>query len=177
MKELFQEFGAAVIALITAVFLFAIMFGISFFGRTGILHILGKSVEKQEVDYVSYRDFDAVAVWHDRRKPEVHYQTELGRFFSNEAVNFLERYYAKDMERIIYPMNEVILSQRFQESMFGSICDIRDKNGNSVLAGYDAYTGKMRFPVAGIYEVYFRVIDKENVEATWKIPIAVDEGR
>ena len=42
---------------------------------------------------------------------------------------------------------------------------------------YNQSNGYICFQEPGIYEVYFRVIDRENVEETWRIPIVVDEGR
>ena len=69
MKEIFHEFGTAIIAILTAVLILGILFGISISGKTGILKIAGVSAEKVEIDYTSYHDFDAVATWHNRTKP------------------------------------------------------------------------------------------------------------
>ena len=176
MKEIFQEYGAAIIAVITGVLLLGVIFGIRHADKTGLFSIMGLSVEKQETDYTAYRDFDAVQVWHEREKPQVYYVEEKGRYFADETCGFLERYYAKDMEGALYSMNLVMLENRYPDVMFGSISDIRDAEGNSRMSYYNAANGKIRFQEPGVYEVYFRVIDRENIEETWKIPIAVDEG-
>lgn len=177
MKEIFQEYGAAVIAIITGMLVLAVILGIHHADRNGLFSILGLSVEKQETDYTAYSDFDAVSVWHEREKPQVYYVEEKGRYFADETTGFLERYYAKDMEGAVYSMNLVMLEERYPDVMFGSISDIRDADGNSRMPYYDAESGMIRFQEPGVYEVYFRVIDRENIEETWRIPIAVDEGR
>ena len=92
MKVIFQEFGTAIIAIITAVLIIGILFGISVSGRYGILEIAGAATNKVEVDYTSYSDFDAVATWHNRIKPVARYTATFGRFFAIENANFLERY-------------------------------------------------------------------------------------
>lgn len=175
MKEIFHEFGTAIIAIVTAVLILVVLFGISVSGKTGILKIAGVSVEKEETDFTSYRDFDSVVTWHNRTKPVAAYTASYGRFFVLNSTNFLERYYAKDMEEIIYPMDKVILAKMFPDTMFGEVLDIRKNNGTSVMSAYSATDGSVRFPSAGVYEVYFQLRDKENLTSVYKIPIAVDE--
>ena len=137
MKEIFQEYGAAIIAVITGVLLLGVIFGIRHADKTGLFSIMGLSVEKQETDYTAYRDFDAVQVWHEREKPQVYYVEEKGRYFADETCGFLERYYAKDMEGALYSMNLVMLENRYPDVMFGSISDIRDAEGNSRMSYYN----------------------------------------
>ena len=177
MKVIFQEFGTAIIAIITAVLIIGILFGISVSGRHGILEIAGAATNKAEVDYTSYSDFEAVATWHNRTKPVAGYTATFGRFFAIENANFLERYYAKDIEGSIYPMDEVIIAKLFINDMFGKILDIRKADGTSVMSAYSEANGSIRFPSAGVYEVYFQIRDRENLTSVWKIPIAVDERR
>ena len=89
----------------------------------------------------------------------------------------LARYYAKDMEGTVYPMDKVILAKLFTNSMFGKVLDIRRADGTSVMSAYSATDGSIRFPSAGVYVVYFQIRDRENLTSVWKIPIAVDERR
>lgn len=105
------------------------------------------------------------------------YVTSKGRFFADESAEFLKRYYAKDMEGVVYYLDDVIIRQRYPNIMFADICDIRNGHGVSVMNYYNQTNGYIYFQEPGIYEVYFRVIDRENVEETWRIPIVVDEGR
>lgn len=98
MKEIFHEFGTAIIAIVTAVLIIGVLFGISISGKTGILKIAGVSVEKEEIDFTSYHDFDSVVSWHNRTKPVAAYTESYGRFFALSNTSFLSRYYAKDME-------------------------------------------------------------------------------
>ena len=177
MKEIFHEFGTAIIAILTAVLILGILFGISISGKTGILKIAGVSAEKVEIDYTSYHDFDAVATWHNRTKPVAAYTASYGRFFALDSTSFLARYYAKDMEETVYPMDKVILAKLFTNTMFGKVLDIRRANGTSVMSSYSAADGSIRFPSAGVYEVYYQIRDRENLTSVWKIPIAVDERR
>jgi hypothetical protein len=177
MKEIFHEFGTAIIAILTAVLILGILFGISISGRTGILKIAGVSAEKVEIDYTSYNDFDAVTIWHNRTKPVAAYTASYGRFFALDCTNFLARYYAKDMEETVYPMDKVILAQLFTNTMFGKVLDIRRADGTSIMSAYSTTDGSIRFPSAGVYEVYFQIRDRENLTSVWKIPIAVDERR
>lgn len=177
MKEIFHEFGTAIIAILTAVLILGILFGISISGRTGILKIAGVSAEKVEIDYTSYHDFDAVTIWHNRTKPVAAYTASYGRFFALDCTNFLARYYAKDMEGTVYPMDKVILAELFTNTMFGKVLDIRRADGTSIMSAYSTTDGSIRFPSAGVYEVYFQIRDRENLTSVWKIPIAVDERR
>ena len=177
MKEIFHEFGTAIIAILTAVLILGILFGISISGRTGILKIAGASAEKVEIDYTSYHDFDAVTIWHNRTKPVTAYTASYGRFFALDSTSFLARYYAKDMEGTVYPMDKVILAKLFTNTMFGKVLDIRRADGTSIMSSYSATDGSIRFPSAGVYEVYFQIRDRENLTSVWKIPIAVDERR
>ena len=177
MKEIFHEFGTAIIAILTAVLILGILFGISISGRTGILKIAGVSAEKVEIDYTSYHDFDAVTIWHNRTKPVAAYTASYGRFFALDSTNFLVRYYAKDMEGTVYPMDKVILAELFTNTMFGKVLDIRRADGTSIMSSYSTTDGSIRFPSAGVYEVYFQIRDRENLTSVWKIPIAVDERR
>ncbi|NMC59416.1 MAG: hypothetical protein GYA51_08560 [Candidatus Methanofastidiosa archaeon] len=177
MKEIFHEFGTAIIAIVTAIMILGVLFGISVSGNTGILKIVGVSVEKREIDYTSYHDFDAVITWHNRTKPVAGYTASYGRFFALNSTSFLARYYAKDMEGTIYPMDKVILAKLFTNTMFGKVLDIRRADGTSVVSSYSASDGSIRFPSAGVYEVYFQIRDRENLTSVWKIPIAVDERR
>lgn len=177
MKEIFHEFGTAILAIFTAVLVIGILFGISVSGKHGIFEITGIATKKEEIDYTAYHDFDAVVTWHNRTKPAAAYDTALGRFFAAEDADFLERYYAEDMEGVIYPMDKVILAQLFTNTMFGKVLDIRKADGTSVMHSYSATEGSIRFPSAGIYVVYFQIRDKENITGVWKIPIAVDERR
>lgn len=177
MKEIFHEFGTAIIAIVTAVLILGVLFGISVSGKTGILQIAGASVEKEETDFTSYHDFDYVVTWHNRTKPIAAYTASYGRFFSLTSTNFLTRYYAKDMEGTIYPMDKVILAKLFTNTMFGKVLDIRKADGTSVMSAYSTTDGSIRFPSAGVYEVYFQIRDRENLTSVWKIPIAVDERR
>ena len=177
MKEIFHEFGTAIIAILTAVLILGILFGISISGRTGILKIAGVSAEKVEIDYSSYHDFDAVTIWHNRTKPVAAYTASYGRFFVLDSTSFLARYYAKDMEGTVYPMDKVILAKLFTNMMFGKVLDIRRADGTSIMSSYSTTDGSIRFPSAGVYEVYFQIRDRENLTSVWKIPIAVDERR
>lgn len=177
MKEIFHEFGTAIIAIVTAIMILGVLFGISVSEKTGILNIAGISVEKKEIDYTSYHDFDAVITWHKRTKPVAAYTASYGRFFALNSTSFLARYYAKDMEGTIYPMDKVILAKLFTNTMFGKVLDIRRADGTSVMSSYSASDGSIRFPSAGVYEVYFQIRDRENLTSVWKIPIAVDERR
>ncbi|SCP98644.1 hypothetical protein [Anaerobium acetethylicum] len=177
MKIIVQEYGSAILAVMTAMLVIGILFGLSVSDRNGILEIAGISAEKEEVDYTSYSDFDAVAAWHSRTKPEAAYIPAFGRFFAGEDVGFLERYYAKDMEGVIYLMDEVILAELFTNDMSGKILDIRKADGTSVMNAYSEADGSIHFPNAGVYEVYFQIRDRENLTSVWKIPIAVDERR
>lgn len=177
MKIIVQEFGAATIAILTAVLLLGILFGMSVSGKSGILGIAGTAMEKGEVDYTSYNDFDAVVTWHNRAKPEAAYTAAFGRFYASENANFLVRYYARDMEGVIYLMDKVILARLFPDMMYGKILDIRKADGSSVMGYYSAPDGSVRFPGAGVYLVYFQIRDRENLTSVWKIPVAVDERR
>jgi hypothetical protein len=177
MKVIFQEFGSAILAIIVAVLIFGTLFGITIAGRTGILEVAGIHAEREATDYTAYRDFEAVNVWHERTKPQVAYTASFGRFFSGEDTDFLERYYAKDMEEVIYPMDQVILAKRYPESMYGKVVDIRRVDGTSILDSYSKENGTIRFPEIGVYQVYFQVRDRENLTSTYQIPIAVDVGR
>ena len=177
MKEIFHEFGTAIIAILTAVLILGILFGISISGRTGILKIAGVSAEKVEIDYTSYHDFDAVTIWHNRIKPVAAYTASYGRFFALDSTSFLARYYAKDMEGTVYPMDKVILAELFTNTMFGKVLDIRRADGTSIMSAYSTTDGSIRFPCAGVYDVYFQIRDRENLTSVWKIPIAVDERR
>lgn len=177
MKEIFHEFGTAIIAIVTGVLLIAILFGVSVSGKTGILEIAGIAAEKAEVDYTSYSDFEAVNIWHNRTKPEVTYIAGFGRFFAGENADFLERYDAKDMENVVYPMEQVILAKLFPDIMFGKVLDIRKADGTSIMSAYSNTNGSIRFPSAGVYEVYFQIRDRENLTSIYQIPIAVDAGR
>ena len=82
MKVIFQEFGTAIIAIITAALIIGILFGISVSGRHGMLEIAGVATNKEEVNYTSYIDFDSVVTWHNRTKPVVGYTATFGRFFA-----------------------------------------------------------------------------------------------
>lgn len=177
MKEIFHEFGTAIIAIVTAILILGVLFGISVSGNTGILQIAGCSVEKDETDFTSYHDFDSVVTWHNRTKPIAAYTASYGRFFALSSTNFLARYYAKDMEGTIYLMDKVILAKLFTNTMFGKVLDIRKADGTSVMSCYSATDGSIRFPSAGVYVVYFQIRDRENLTSVWKIPIAVDERR
>ncbi len=177
MREIVQEFGSAIIAIITAILIIGILFGITAFDKQGILKITGVAVSKEEVDYTSYRDFDALVTWQNRTKPVANYISTFGRFYANETAGFIEWYYAKDMESRIYPMNQVILTKLFKDNMFGKVLDIRKADGTSIMGTYSEMSGSIRFPTAGVYEVYFQIRDKENKTSVWKIPIAVDERR
>jgi len=177
MKLIFQEFGTAIIAIVTSVLIIGTLFGILISGRLGIIEIAGVATNKEEVKYTSYSDFDAVVTWHNRTKPGAGYAATFGRFFAIENENFLERYYAKDMEGSIYSMDEVIILKLFINNMFGKILDIRKADGQSVMSAYSEANGRIRFPSAGVYEVYFQIRDRENLISVWKIPIAVDERR
>lgn len=177
MKEIFHEFGTAIIAIVTAVLIFGVLFGISISGKTGILKIAGVSVEKEEIDFTSYHDFDSVVTWHNRTKPVAAYTASYGRFFTLSSTSFLSRYYAEDMEGTIYPKDKVILAKLFTNTMFGKVLDIRRADGTSVMSAYSATDGSIRFPSAGVYVVYFQIRDRENLTSVWKIPIAVDERR
>lgn len=177
MKEIFHEFGTGIIAILTAVLILGVLFGISISGKTGILKIVGGSVGKEETDYTSYHDFNEVVIWHNRTKPIAGYTASYGRFFALDSTSFLTRYYAKDMEGTIYPMDKVILARLFINTMFGKILDIRRADGTSVKSSYSESDGSIRFPSAGVYEVYFQIRDRENLTSVCKIPIAVDERR
>lgn len=177
MKEIFHEFGTAILAIVTAVLLTTILFVISVSEKTGILEIAGIPTKKAEVDYTTYCDFEAVNIWHNRTKPEAFYIAGFGRFFASENANFLERYYAKDMENVVYPMEQVILAKLFPDIMFGKVLDIRKVDGISIMSSYSNINGSIRFPSAGVYEVYFQIRDRENLTSVYQIPIAVDVGR
>ena len=177
MKELFHEFGTAIIAIVTATLILGVLFGISVSGKIGILKIAGVSVEKEKIDYTSYQDFDAVVTWHNRTKPVVAYTASYGRYFALSSTNFLARYYAKDMEGTVYPMDKVIITKLFTNTMCGKVLDIRRADGLSVMSSYFTMDGSIRFPSAGVYEVYFQIRDRENLTSVVKIPIAVDERR
>lgn len=177
MKEIFHEFGTAIIAIISGILIIGLLFGLTISGKVGILQIAGSGIQKEAIDYTSYRDFDVVITWHNRTKPVVTYTASYGRFFEDEITDFLERYYAKDMEGTVYVLDQVILEQLFTKQMFGKILDIRTEDGASILNSYNSINGTIQFPKAGVYEVYFKVRDKENLTSVWKIPIAVDEGR
>lgn len=177
MKEIFQEFGAAIIAIITSILVIGILFIVSISGKQGILEIAGIPLSKTEINYSSYSDFDSVIAWHKRTKPEAAYITSKGRFFEDESVDFLGRYYAKDMEGVVYTMDDVIIKKMFPDIMFGKVLDIRTVNGKSIIDSYSKANGYINLPSAGIYEVYFQIRDKENLTSIWKIPIAADERR
>ena len=177
MKVIFREFGSAILAIIVAALIFGTLFGITIAGRTGILGIAGIHAEKEETDYTVYRDFEVVNVWHERTKPQVAYTASFGRFFSGENTDFLERYDARDMEEVIYPMDQVILTKRHPEIMYGKVLDIRRWDGSSILDSCSKENGTICFPEIGVYQVYFQVRDRENLTSTYRIPIAVDVGR
>ena len=101
MKEIYQEYGTAIIAIITGIALIGLIFGVQYAGKTGIFEIAGTTLQNEETDYTAYRDFDAVKVWYEREKPQVFYVTSKGRFFADENAEFLRRYYAKDMEGVV----------------------------------------------------------------------------
>ena len=51
MKEIFQEYGTAIIAIITGVALIGLIFGVQYAGKSGIFEIAGIAFEKGETDY------------------------------------------------------------------------------------------------------------------------------
>lgn len=177
MKEIYHEFGLAIIAIISGILIIGILFGITVSGHTGIIQIAGNSTKKESIDYTSYQDFDAVITWHNRTKPVVAYTDSYGRFFENEETDFLKRYYAKDMEGCVYILDQVILTQLLTNQMYGKVLNIRKEDGTSIISSYNSNNGTIHFPEAGVYVVYFQVRDKENVTSVWKIPIVVGEGR
>lgn len=177
MKEIFHEFGTAIIAIVTAVLIIGVTFGISVSGKTRILKLAGVSVEKEGTDFASYHDFDALVTWHNRTKPVVEYSELYGRFFALSRSDFLARYFAKDMEGTVYSMQNIILTKLLTNKMFGKILDIRRVDGASVMSSYSATDGSICFTSAGVYEVYFQIRDRENLTSVVKIPIAVDERR
>ena len=73
------------------------------------------------------------------------YVTSKGRFFADENAEFLKRYYAKDMEGVVYYLDEVIIRQRYPNIMFAVICDIRNNHGNSVMNYYNQSNGYIYF--------------------------------
>lgn len=135
------------------------------------------SIEKVETDFTSYHDFDAVVTWHNRTKPVATYTPSYGRFFALSSTGFLVRYYAKDMEGTVYPMDKVIVARLFTNTMFGKVLDIKRADGTSVMSSYFAMDEASVFQVQGVYEVYFQIRDRENLTSVVKIPIAVDERR
>ena len=177
MKEIFNEFGTSIIAIVTAVLILGVLFGTTVSGKTGILKIAGVSVVKEETNFTAYHDFDTLVNWHNRTKPVAGYSAYYGRFFALDSTSFLARYYARDMEGTIYPMDRVIVAKLFANTMYGRVIDIRRADGTSFMSSYSATDGSIRFPDAGVYEVYFQIRDRENLASVWKIPIAVDERR
>lgn len=175
MSTIIEQFGGVILAMIAGILVIGILFGIARNDQEGILGVLGEATEKQEEVYADYEDYDAVITWHEREVPSVSYEETKGRYFAEQSTPFLSRYYVKDMEEQIYSLDKVIIEELYQDVMFGQILDIRNSDGESVMAGYSEIDGSMTFAQAGIYEVYFTVRDRENVTSTWKIPIVVDE--
>lgn len=174
---IFREFGTAIIAIITGVMILFVLFGLTVSGHHGILDVAGVTVHKNELSYTDYEDFTAVNLWSHRSKPQVGYVAEKGRFFAGEGTNLLKRYFAKDFEENVYPMDIVILSQMYSGKMYGKLIDIRKIDGTSVRSSYAENSGMISFPSAGVYDVYFKVRDRENLTMIYRIPVAVDEGR
>lgn len=177
MKEIFREYGTALIAIFSGILILVLLFGISYGDKMGFLSVAGTVLDQDERDYTEYMDFDAVVEWNKRAKPEVNYDTECGRYFVGDSIDFLKRYYVKDAEGNVYYMDQVLLFESYPDIIFAEICDIRDMGGRSILDKYNSQTGHIMFEESGVFDVYFRVIDKENLEETWKIPIVVDERR
>ena len=175
MRTIMEQYGGTILAMISGILVIGILFGIARNDQEGILGVVGVATEKQEEVYTEYEDYDAVITWHKRELPSVSYEEMKGRYFAEQSTSFLSRYYVKDMEEQVYPLDKVILEELYPEVMFGKILDIRNSDGESVMGGYAEHDGSMTFTQAGIYEVYFTVRDRENVTSTWKIPIVVDE--
>ena len=57
MKEIFQEYGTAIIAIITGIALIGLIFGMQYAGKTGIFEIAGTTLQKEETDNTAYSDF------------------------------------------------------------------------------------------------------------------------
>ena len=54
MKEIYQEYGTAIIAIITGIALIGLIFGVQYAGKTGIFEIAGTTLQKEETDYTAY---------------------------------------------------------------------------------------------------------------------------
>jgi len=177
MKEIFNQYGSAIIAILVGIGIIAMIFGISYGGKTGVLKIAGIGAAVESDDYSAYTDFETVRAVHERSKPEAAYISAVGRLFVHTDTDLLSCFTISDFGGNIYSLRETVLTNIDSGIMFCKILDIRDNDGNSYLPLYNSVNGYIRFEEAGIYYVCFKTRDMQNVTGIWKIPIAVDEGR
>ena len=97
-------------------------------------------------------------IWYEREKPQVFYVTSKGRFFADENAEFLRRYYAKDMEGVVYYLDEVIIRQRYPNIMFAAACPLTNltMSGTTKLGSVTLETNRAKDAVTAEDLAYLR---------------------
>lgn len=176
MREIFRQYGSAIISVI-AVSLFFVLLFIGWNGGGNIFHSMGSMVSDldHEEDFNLHADkveFDAYAA----RKPPVvtvkYNVQELTQLYLFDCFSIT------DNDGFVYNRTTGTFMNG-SESHYGAIhvLSIKDENGHEYIDDPNVYnpaTQQVYFPKVSTYYVHMQVFDYYNVESDVTMPIAVD---
>ncbi len=166
MKQIFHEYGTTVISILTAFCILGILFLLVSSESEGIRKLVGTSDIQESVEF-GYRDTKAALEWAEREKPKVFHYQDTGRLIAGESIRLLECFYMQDAEGETYPLDSLPSA---------TVCEIKNRDGESILGLYDEINDELCIEKAGVYSVCISVSDREHKEGIWNLPLVVDEG-
>lgn len=189
MNEIIKQYSGAILVVAASILIFAICFSAwpveqpdGTFERGSFLSSVGQQVDKsmtsRVIDWGSHADGNALNVHADRDKP-----TAKARKHAVEKVTITagELFILKDCDGREWRSSDKKWAGSDVKSGAVDIWSIKSSAGEELIdktfsgkAVWDRATQKLTFPEPDTLLVTIRVMDYDNVEATYQIPVAVD---
>lgn len=173
MGEIFKQYAGAILVSVAFTALVAILFVAWPSGSilTDVGNRTSNAVESHSVNWDDQLDADAFNEHASRNNPTVVVNTHLVERSDVKLSDFLT---IKDCNGNVWDSD----THAFSDGSSGTvdILSVKNTKGEEFIdrGVYDANTQMFHFPEADTYVVEVRVQDSDNVEATYRMPIAVD---
>ena len=160
MQEIIRVYGKFLISAIVVVLLMAILFGTitDENGNRGILKIVGAHLDTGMQEKWNYKEFETLQIENLKPAPEFSFDGSNG--FTTGSILLLNYLTAVDCEGNSLPVK---------------IIEVRNPCGEDITGNYQLDSGKLFFPVEGIYTIKASAMDACNRKTVVDIKIPVNK--
>lgn len=178
MSEIFKQYSQAILTSIAFTLIVALLFT-SWMTGGDILSYVGSRtetmLEERNIDYTGHLDKQNFMIHAARRVPTIQSKAHVKE---KTTFNLVDAFLIKDTDGYVWNDSLQVFEQGGnQANGVVEVLSIKDSNGVEYLENSSVYnqtSHMVTFPKVDTYMVRMRLMDYDNVEATYTVPLAVD---